>query len=77
MKNQIQAGVFKAHCLRILDDVKLKNKEYVITKRGTPYAKVVPVGKTEKKGLFGKMRGTISFSGDIINALDEKWDADS
>lgn len=76
MKNQIQAGVFKARCLKILDEVRTKSKKYVITKRGEPYAMLVPMEKTERH-LFGKMKGTIQFLGDIRDTTGEAWDADS
>jgi prevent-host-death family protein len=39
----IPAGVFKQGCLRILDEVAESHREVVITKRGKPVAKLVPV----------------------------------
>lgn len=39
----VPAGVFKQRCLRLLDEVAATHDELVITKRGRPVAKVVPV----------------------------------
>jgi prevent-host-death family protein len=75
MTEQIAAGVFKAKCLRLLDEVRQTGKEIVVTKRGKPVARVVPV----KDGLpewFGRLEGTGVIRGDIISPIDEIWDAE-
>jgi len=75
MTEQIAAGVFKAKCLRLLDEVRQTGKEIVVTKRGKPVARVVPV----KDGLpewFGGLEGTGVIRGDIISPIDEIWDAE-
>jgi prevent-host-death family protein len=74
MKN-IAAGEFKAKCLALLDEVAEHRLELVITKRGKPVAKLVPVGG-EKPRLLGRMAGTIQITGDIINPTGEVWDAE-
>ena len=40
---QIPAGEFKQGCLAILDEVAKTHREVVITKRGKPVARLVPV----------------------------------
>lgn len=40
---QIAAGEFKTHCLRVLDEVAAGGGEYIVTKRGVPVARVVPL----------------------------------
>jgi prevent-host-death family protein len=42
-QKSIAAGQFKQGCLAILDEVELKQIEIVITKRGRPVAKLVPI----------------------------------
>ena len=42
---QIAAGEFKTHCLRVLDEVASGGGEYIVTKRGVPVARVVPLEK--------------------------------
>jgi len=72
----IPAGQFKVHCLAIMDEVQAKHQSVVITKRGKPVAKLVPVEK-EKDDIFGFMKGkgTIEIKGDIISPVltPEEW----
>jgi prevent-host-death family protein len=42
----IAAGKFKAQCLEIIEYVRTTGEEVLITKRGKPLAKLVPVRKT-------------------------------
>jgi prevent-host-death family protein len=70
---EISAGQFKARCLAIMDEVRERGGEYIITKRGTPVARLVPV-RLERKPLLGSMHGTVKVLGDIIGPLDEPWD---
>jgi prevent-host-death family protein len=77
MKRQIAAGEFKAKCLALLDDVQQKREEIVVTKRGKPVARLVPVEEEKKKrDTFGYMKGTITILGDIIAPSGEIWDAE-
>ena len=39
----VQASVFKARCLALLDEVSISHRTIVVTKRGRPIAKVVPL----------------------------------
>jgi prevent-host-death family protein len=75
MNQRIAAGEFKAKCLSLLDDVAKTRKEIVITKRGRPVAKVVPIPEEKPKPTFGRMKGSGIILGDIISPIDVKWDA--
>ena len=75
MKQQINAGAFKTHCLSLLDEVQQQRKSIVITKRGKPVARLVPVD-TERPVVFGRLKGTGEVVGDIT-CTDEVWDADA
>ena len=72
----IPAGQFKVHCLAIMDEVQAKRQAVVITKRGKPVAKLVPV-EQEKDDIFGflKGKGKIEIKGDIISPAltPEEW----
>ena len=72
----IPAVQFKARCLAIMDEVQAKRQAVVITKRGKPVAKLVPV-EQEKDSIFGfyKGKGTIEIKGDIISPAfsPEEW----
>lgn len=66
MKNTtIAASDFKARCLRLLDDVQ-EGAILVITKRGRPVAKVVPVSPP-KRTLRGTWKGMLKIRGDIVH----------
>ena len=67
----VAAGEFKAKCLSLLDDVALTGKELIVTKRGRPVAKLVPVTKTEGASLLE----SIVWERDIISPIGEGWDA--
>ena len=72
---QVAAGEFKAKCLALLDEVASRRLELVVTKRGKPVAKLVPV-ETEKPRLMGRMAGSIQITGDVVSSTGETWDAE-
>lgn len=55
----IPAGAFKQGCLRILDEVAETHREIVITKRGRPVAKLVPVKQDREREaeILARLRG--------------------
>ena len=72
---QIPAGEFKAKCLKLMDQVRESGREIVITKRGKPVAKLVPLEPKERPPLFGCMKGTFEITGDIVSPIEVEWDA--
>jgi prevent-host-death family protein len=66
------AGEFKARCLAVLDDVELSGREVVITKRGRPVAKVVPVTPAP----VVPMPDLIVHQDDLVSPIEVEWDAD-
>jgi prevent-host-death family protein len=67
------AATFKAQCLALMDDVAQGGTEIIITKRGTPVARLVaasPVAAT----AWGWMQGTSVESGDLV-AAEPVWEA--
>ena len=70
----IPAGVFKAKCLKLIDEVAETRKPLVITKRGKPLAQVIPM-PAKKADIVGSMKGTVTILGDIISPLDVEWEA--
>jgi prevent-host-death family protein len=72
----IPAGEFKARCLRVMEEVKKYRTPVVITKKGRPVAKLVPVD-TPAASVFGCMAGTARIAGDIEAPVipAEAWDA--
>ena len=72
---EIPAGEFKAKCLKLLDEVQQYHRELIITKRGKPVARVLPLAP-EIPDIFGRMRGTGEILGDIVSSTGEVWNAD-
>lgn len=61
---KMRASDFKARCLAIIDDVQSTGEHVVVTKRGKPVAKMVPV-ETDNSDIFGFMAGDFDIVGDI------------
>ena len=74
---QVPAGEFKARCLKLMDQVRVTRRPLVITKRGKPVAKLVPVEEpASRREIFGCMKGTVTIHGDIVGPIDDlDWDA--
>jgi len=72
---EMPASEFKAKCLKLLDEVHQHRFQIVITKRGKPVARLVPVSE-DLPDIFGRMKGTVEVLGDIISPTGEVWDAD-
>lgn len=74
---RINAAEFKAKCLKLIDDVATTHEPLVITKRGKPVARVVPIEDEQPRGLFGHMKGTGKIVGDIIDVPHVPWAAET
>jgi prevent-host-death family protein len=61
---KMQASVFKSRCLKVMDRVQATGEPVIVTKRGKPVVKVVPV-ESESEDLFGFMKGRMEIVGDI------------
>jgi prevent-host-death family protein len=62
---KLAAGVFKVHCLAVMDEVQSKRESVLITKRGKPVAKLVPVdSKTDD--IYGFFVGKGTIKGDVV-----------
>jgi prevent-host-death family protein len=75
-KHTVPAGEFKARCLELMDQVRDRHHEIVITKRGKPVAKLVPY-EEKSRDIFGYAKGSIVIHGDIIEPTGEIWEADA
>jgi prevent-host-death family protein len=70
---KIAAGEFKARCLTLMEDVRSTREPLIITKRGKPVAKLVPVEDT-KDDFIGRLEGVFRIVGDIESPIDE-WES--
>lgn len=78
LEKKIGVGEFKAHCLRLFEEVRRGQRRYTITRHGLPIARVVPARlprKARGRKPVAPLRGTILFEQDVITPLDEPWEA--
>ena len=71
---KIAAGSFKTNCLAIMDEVQAKRATVVITKRGKPVAKLVPVNDGTDE-IYNFLAGKGSTEGDVVSPAvsPEEW----
>jgi prevent-host-death family protein len=71
---KMAAGSFKANCLAIIDEVQAKHETVIITKRGKPMAKLVPLN-TETDEIYNFLAGKGTIIEDIVSAAisPEEW----
>jgi prevent-host-death family protein len=69
---QMPAGAFKARCLTIMREVQATREPVVITKRGKPVVKVVPV-EAQANNVLGFMKGRVKIVGDIESPIPVEW----
>ena len=70
----IAAGEFKAKCLKIMNLVHDNHEEFLVTKNGKPFAKMVPV-ESENDPFNTCLKDTVKIHGDIVSyELNEDWE---
>lgn len=78
----LAAGEFKATCLSLMDEVAATGCEFIITKRGKPVAKLVPVtAAVLRPPIRGLLKHVIRITGDLQKPIigyeydmAKKWD---
>ncbi len=61
------AGAFKTNCLAVIDEVQAKHEAVVITKRGKPVTKLVPVD-SDADEIYNFMAGKGAITGDVVSS---------
>jgi prevent-host-death family protein len=69
----IAATEFKNSCLKLMEDVRKQRAPLTVTKRGTPYVRVVPISESARSR---SLRGTIVHEAANIFSTGERWNAD-
>jgi len=59
MADTVAVSQLKAHCLRLVEEVARKRRSIVVTKRGKPVARLVPVGDARPDEALAQLRGTL------------------
>jgi prevent-host-death family protein len=72
MVMEISASRFKARCLALIDEVATTGRELVVTKRGRPVARIVPV--EQPPSLVGSVRFVVDDE-ELVAPIDAGWHA--
>lgn len=72
----IQASKFKATCLQLMDEIAASGERVIITKHGKPISLLSPYA-SKPETLFGLHSGSVKILGDLVEPLDEPWDAET
>jgi antitoxin (DNA-binding transcriptional repressor) of toxin-antitoxin stability system len=64
---KMAAGAFKTNCLSDMNEVQAKRETVVITKRGKPVVKLVPVS-TGTDEIYNFLSGKRAVTGDVVSA---------
>ena len=75
MKKEVAISEFKSHCLEILKNLEKTKSSIVITKRNIPIATVSPFSQ-KKKSIFGLLKNKAEIKGDVIESVNEFWEAE-
>jgi prevent-host-death family protein len=71
---EIPAAVFKAQCLTLMEEVRSTKRPLLITKRGKPVAKLVPIDQP-KDDFIGRLKGVFEVVGDLDAGAADEWES--
>jgi prevent-host-death family protein len=71
--NTVAAGEFKAKCLKIMDRVSTSREPVVVTRKGKPLVKLVPIDDASPD-VFGCLSDRIEIVGDIESPVTDPGD---
>ncbi|MBX7247365.1 MAG: type II toxin-antitoxin system prevent-host-death family antitoxin [Candidatus Sumerlaeaceae bacterium] len=71
----IPVSRFKAECLGLFEEIARNGSQLVITKRGKPIARIMPISE-KRPPLFGSWQGIVETNGDIVNFdVRDDWES--
>ena len=70
-------SVFKASCVEVLNAVQAGGESVVVTRRGRPLARIVPLVESSRlRRQLGASRGEVMILGDIVHAgFEGDWES--
>jgi prevent-host-death family protein len=71
----VRASTFKAQCLALLDQVERTHVEIVVTKRGRPVARVVPLDRPESRQSTDHSVTLLADEDEAYFSTGERWEA--
>lgn len=75
---EINAVQFRANCFKIIDQIQQNKDEVIITKRGKPVVKMVPILPDKKDPMIGALTGFGRTVADLTEPTAEsnEWELD-
>ncbi|HAK93814.1 MAG TPA: type II toxin-antitoxin system prevent-host-death family antitoxin [Planctomycetes bacterium] len=72
----LKISEFKASCIRVLKTVARTAEPVLVTRRGKPLARVLPVREERPRArVLGGLKGAIEIRGDIIGSdFEDDWE---
>jgi prevent-host-death family protein len=66
----VPAAEFKAKCLAFFDAVERKGRSFIVTKRGRPVARIVPLAPRA-----APLNGSLLHEEDLLSPIEADWQA--
>ena len=74
---EVTAAQFRSNCFKILEEIRIKHREIIITKRGKPVARLIPYTNEDNLDpLVGALLGAGITVGDLTEPLEDEWELD-
>ena len=74
--SDVGAAEFKARCLELVDRVREGEAEYIVTRHGTPVARLGPVEARPPASLIGCLRGSVLRFDRPFDPVPAAWSID-
>lgn len=76
MNRTVAVSQLKTHCLRLVDTVARERRELIVTKRGKPIARIVPMSEVGPNQALMRLRGLL-IGGGRVEDFDTRtvWEA--
>ena len=68
----VTATHFKAHCMRLLEDVRRTRQALLVTSHGKPLAEIRPVSAVSAR--INPLRVSVVQQNDLVTPIAETWD---
>lgn len=69
----VTATHFKAHCLRLLEDVRRTRQPLIVTRHGKAVAEIAPPSSQDTAG--NPLKGSILEQADLLSPVAGTWDS--
>ena len=75
LEEPIAAAKAKTQFLGLIERISSERHPVIITKRGKPLVRIVPIDSRVVDDPFGCMKGSVKVVGDIVGAEPDSWEA--